>query len=66
MVYYKLIKITINILGLSKVIINMIVQYYDLSNTIVTEKGFLFTLKFWWLLCYFFGIKRQIFIAFYP
>ena len=29
MIYYKLVKITINTLGLAKVIINMIMRYYS-------------------------------------
>ena len=47
-VYYKLIKITINILRLIKVIINMIVL-----NFIVTNRNLSFALKFWLLLSHF-------------
>ena len=34
-VYYKLVKVTINILGLGKVIINIIVRYHDISDFIL-------------------------------
>ena len=66
MVYYKLVKITINTLSLVEVIIDMVVWHHDLSNSIVTDRGSLFTSKFWLSLCYFLGIKRRLFTAFYP
>ena len=56
-VYYKLVKIIINILGLAKIIINIIIKYYSLSNLIITNQKFLFILKFWLLLYYFLSIK---------
>ena len=40
-------------------------MYYDLADSIVINKSFLFTLKFWSLLCYFLSIKQHLFIAFY-
>ena len=66
MVYYKPVKITINAPGLTEVIIDVVVQYYGLPNSIVTNRGSLFTLKFWSSLCYFFGIKRWLSTAFHP
>ena len=36
-IHYKPIKITINILSLAKIIIFMIVKYYGLYNSIVTN-----------------------------
>ena len=65
MVHYKLVKITINALGLAKVITNMVIKYHGLSNSIITNWGLFFTLKFWLLLCYFLGIKQKLSIAFY-
>ena len=44
----------------------MVVRHYWLSDSIVTNKGFFFTLKFWSLLCYFLGIKWRLFTAFHP
>ena len=46
MVYYKSVKITIDVLGLIEIIINMIMRYHSLSNLIVTNWGLLFILKF--------------------
>ena len=66
MVHYKPVKITIDALGLAKVIINVVVQHYGLPNSIITDQGSLFISKFWSLLCYFFGIKRRLFTAFHP
>ena len=57
MVDYKLVKITIDILGLVKVMIDVVVHYYDFLDSNVTDKSLFFTLKFWSLFCYFFGIK---------
>ena len=65
MVYYKLVKITLNITGLAEVIINMVIHHHRLLDSIVTNKSSFFTSKFWSLLCYFFGIKRKLFTAFY-
>ena len=44
----------------------VIVWHHGLSNSIVTNRGSLFTSKFWSLLCYFFDIKRSLSIAFDP
>ena len=46
MIYYKLIKISIDILGLAKVIINIVIKYYDLLNLIIIDKSLLFNSKF--------------------
>ena len=35
MIYYKLVKITINALNLAEIIINIKLKYYDLFNLIV-------------------------------
>ena len=45
-VYYKLIKVTINMSSLSKVIIDVMVRYYSLLNSIVINQMSLFILKF--------------------
>lgn len=60
MVYYKLLKVIINALGLAKVILDVVIQYHVLPNSIVTYWGFLFTFNFWTSLCYFLGIKQQL------
>ena len=66
MVNYKLVKVTNNAPGLAEVIIDMIVWYHGLPDSIVTNKGSLFTLKFWSSLCYFLGVKWRLSTAFHP
>ena len=55
--YYKSIKVIIDIWGLIKVIINIIIRYYNFLDFIVLDKSLLFTSKFWLLLYYFSYIK---------
>ena len=66
MVYYKLVKITIDAPSLAKVIIDMIIKYHGFLDSIITNQGLLFISKFWSLLCYFFSIKQRLSITFYP
>ena len=65
MVHYKLVKITIDTLGLAEVIINVVIRHYSLPDLIVTYQGSLFISKFWLLLCYFLNIKRRLLTAFH-
>ena len=46
MVYYEPVKITIDIPGLAKVIINVVVCHHRVLESIVTNQGLLFTIKF--------------------
>ena len=66
MVHYKLVKVTIDILGLVEVILDVIVRHHGLPDLIEFDKSSLFTLKFWSLLCYFLDIKRRLSTAFHP
>ena len=66
MVYYELVKIIINAPGLVKVILDVVVRHHGLFNSIVSNKGSLFTSKFWLSFCYFLGIKRRLLTAFHP
>ena len=66
MVYYEPVRVIIDVSGLAKVILDVVVQYHKLPDSIVTNRGSLFTSKFWSSLCYFFGIKRKLSTAFYP
>ena len=66
MVYYQPVKVTINAPRLAKVIIDMVVWHYGLLDSIVTNRGFAFTSKFWSLLYYFLGAKRRLSTAFHP
>ena len=65
MMYYEPVKITINVLGLAKVIPDMVVWHHGLSNSIVSDQSSLFISKFWLSLCYFFDIKQRLSTAFY-
>ena len=66
MVYYKPVKVTINAPGLAEVIIDVVVRHHGLPDSIVTDRGLLFTSKFWSSLCYFLGIKQKLSTAFHP
>ncbi len=58
-VYNKPVKVMINTLGLTEVIINMVVHYHGVSESIVMNRDSIFTLKFWSLLCYFLDSRRN-------
>ena len=57
MVHYKLVKAIIDALGIAEVIINIVIRYHGLSNSIIIDQELLFNSKFWSLLCYFLNIK---------
>ncbi len=57
MVYYELVKVTIDAFGLAEVILDMVVRYQGLPDSIVSDRGSVFSPKFWSSLCYFLGIK---------
>ena len=65
MVYYKPVKVIIDNPSLAEVIIDIVMRHHGLPDSIITDWGSLFTLKFWSLLCYFISIKWKLFIAFY-
>lgn len=64
MVYYEPVKITINTPGFAKVIVDIVMQYHDLLNLIVSDQELVFTSKFWSLLFYFLGTKQKFSTAF--
>ena len=66
MVHYELVKITIDAPRLAEAILDVIVQHHSLPDSIIFDRGSLFTLKFWSLLCYFLGIKQRLLTVFYP
>ncbi len=65
MVHYIPVKVTIDAPGLAKVIIDVIVRHHGVLESIVMDRGSLFTSEFWSSLCYFLGIKRKHSTAFY-
>ncbi len=56
---------TIDTPTLAKVIIEVVVRYHSLLDSIISDWDSIFTSKFWFLLCYFLGIKQKLFTAFY-
>ena len=66
MVYYELVKVTIDVPGLAEVIINMVERHHGLPDSIVSDQESLFISKFWSSLCYFLGMKQKLSTAFYP
>lgn len=53
MVYYKVVKTTINVLELAEMISNIVVTYYSLLKLIIIERGLLLNSKFRFSLYYF-------------
>ncbi len=66
MVYYILVKVTINVPGLAEVMIDVVVHHYGVPESIVTDRDLLFPSQFWFSLCYFLGIKKKLSTAFHP
>ena len=66
MEYYEPVKVRINAPGLAEVIIDVVVSHHGLPDSIISDRGSVFTSKFWSLLCYFLGIKRRLSTAFNP
>lgn len=65
MMYYKLVKVIMYTSRQAKIIINMVVQHHDLLDSIISDCRAIFMSKFWFLLCYFLGIKKQLSTMFY-
>ena len=66
MVYYEPVMVTIDAPGLAEVILDVVVWHHGLPDSIVFDRGSLFTSKFWSSLFYFLGIKRRHSTAFHP
>lgn len=64
MVYYKLVKVTINTFELAEVIIYMALRQHKLPDAIIIDWGLLFISKFWLLLYYFLEIKKDFQLLF--
>ena len=57
-IYYKLVKIVIDALRLAEMIIIIVIQYHGFPNSIISNRRAIFIFKFWFLLYYFFNIKK--------
>ena len=66
MVHYEPVLTTITAPLLAEVIIDVVVRHHGLPDSIVSDRGSVFTSKFWSSLCYFLGIKRRLSTAFHP
>ena len=66
MVYYEPVQTTITAPALAEVILNIVVRHHRLPDSIVSDRGSIFTFKFWSSLCYFLSIKRRLSTAFHP
>ena len=66
MVHCEPVKVIIDAPGIAEVILDMVVRHHGLFDSIMSDRGSLFTSKFWSLLCYFPGIKRKLSTAFHP
>ena len=65
MVHYQPVQVTIDAPGLAEVILDVVVWHHGLPDSIVSDRGSVFTSKFWSSLCYFLGIKRRLSTAFH-
>lgn len=60
MIYYEPAKVTIDTLGLIKIIINIEISHYDLFNSNISNRNSVFISKFWLWLYYFLRIKKSL------
>lgn len=63
--HYGPLKTMINIAGIAKFIINVVIRHYGLPKLIISNRNSLFTLKFWSESYYYLGIKRRLSTTFY-
>ena len=66
MVHYEPVLTTINAEQLAEILIKTVIKYHGLPDSIVTDRGSLFTSKFWSSLCYYLNVKRRLSTAFHP
>ena len=66
MVHYEPVKVSIDVPGLTEVIIDVVVWHHRLPDSIVTDRGSFFTSKFWSSPSYFLKVKQRLSTAFYP
>lgn len=59
-VHYKPVHIPIDAPGLPEVILNVVVRHHGLPDSIISDRGSVFTSKIWSFLCYFLGIKQRL------
>ena len=65
MMHYILVTKTINAKDLVEILIKDLVRMHELLESIVIDRDFVFTSKYWFSLCYALKIKEKLFIAFH-
>ena len=65
-VQYEPVKLTIDAPRLAEIIIDVVIRHHGPPDSIISDRGAIFTFKFWSLLCYFLSIKRRLSITFHP
>lgn len=63
--YYKSVITTIDVTNLVKLIINIVIRHHGLSESITSNQGLIFILKFQFSLDYFLEIKQKLSTTFY-
>lgn len=58
-IYYKLIKVMINLLNLADVIISIVIYYHNNFKSIILDQGFLFILKFFFSIILFLKYQKE-------
>ena len=66
MVQYESVKIIIDTRRLDEVILDVVVWYHGLPDSIMSDRGSLFISKLWSSLYYFHEIKRRLSTTFHP
>ncbi len=66
MSHYIAVDKTLDAEQFAQVLIENLVRYHGLPDSIVTDRGSLFTSQFWSSLAYFLGVKRRLSTAFHP
>ena len=65
MIYYISIKKNINVDDFAKIIIKKIIRLHDIFDFIIFDRNFIFTFKYWNVLCYALKITRIFFTIFH-
>lgn len=64
-IHYKLVKTTIDIASLTKIIIDIMVRHLSLLKSIISNRSSFFIPTLYFLPCYFFGIKQKLSTTFH-
>lgn len=66
MAHYIPVDKTLDAEQFAQVLIENLIRYHGLPDSIVSDRGSLFTSQFWSSLAYFLGVKRRLSTAFHP